>query len=1013
MVADLVDRLLARGIHLRAEGERLVCRAPAGALTPDLREEVERHKAALVEMLREAGGPGRNGAGIPPAGENGPWVLSTAQERFWLMETLSAEAGVYNVPGAFRLEGPLAAEALEEALHDFVERHAVLNVRFEARGGEVRMVPAARRRLRLERIDLQGTPPDERPAALRNLLETWAEEPLDLEGGDTFRARLVALGPEEHALFVVSHAAVWDGWSFDVMLAELASLYPARLSGTEDGGLPPLGVQYPDYAAWHRRRLADGSLEPKLSYWRERLESPLPLVDLPTDDPRPAKTFSGARLNFALDDELVAELGRVARSTHATLYMVLLAGFAALLHRHTRQEDVTVLTPVRGRDRPELEALVGCFANMMPVRLRPDPTVTFLDFLGEVRTRCLDGYANAEAPFEVTAGDVERRSGSGGGASGLFRATFTYQNTGERRRRIGELRVSTIARDHRRCYSEVSLWVREHSSYVDGALDYRTDLFRSSTMEDFLMHYETLLREVARDPGVRLRDLLLFREPAPGAAPLDVAPGSSHVAGGPPVTEALRAWADRDPGRIALEAGGARLTYGDLLRCLEADEPPDVDAGEPVVAVLRALRAGTGCGLHPGAAPGEEDRAVGGVLRHVAALVEADPDDVVLAPWSLDTRESLLSALLPLMVGARAFLVEDPIATDEWALADILDTSRVTILPVHTRVAGRLRDTEWEGDAMLRVLCIGGEPSQDVADWLAHHTGGAWWVAGVEDGPAWALHGSLGRREAFAGLAHPLPGVRFRVVDADGRAVLRGVPGELAFKPPAGSPKADRSSGLIATGERARQVGDGAFQRLGRLDGRVSVDGELVDPGETERILVGEPAVLDAAVSVVTPPGGRRRLVAHLVWRRDATPPTTTELRGIIRDRLGEAHVPSAFVAVGKIPRGADGRALAGRLPSPFAGQRPEDPADGEPRTANESLVAEVWRQLLCVDRVRPGDDFYTLGGDSLMLMRAVELIEERTGTRLDPRILFFHPLEGVAQALTDAGYAAPTGSPA
>ncbi len=1017
MIQELVSRLLERGVRLRAEGERLLCSAPAGVLTAELRDEIGRNKEALLALLREASGSGRASAPVQRVSGEGPWMLSTAQERFWLMEQLSAGQGVYNVPGAFRLEGALDADALEAALRAFVRRHAILDVRFEDGAGGARMLPAHLEEVCLERFDLRDVPDDAREAALRDLLETWAEEPLDLVAGDTFRARLVALAAEEHALFVVSHAVVWDGWSFDVMLSELSSLYPSAVSGVTDGVLPDPPIQYTDYARWQRGRLAEGALDAQLSYWRTRLASPRPVVSLPTDRPRPPATFSGARLNFTLDPRVVATLSDLARDENATLFMVLLAAFAALLHRYTRQEDLTILTPVRGRDRMELEGLVGCFANMMPMRLQPSSSETFLALLRRVREHCLDAYANAEAPFDVLAGELEGAGAEGAGS--LFRVTFTYQNTTDRPHQLGEVRISTIQRDHRHSYSEVGLWVRERPGHVDGALDYRTDLFRASTMEGFLMHYETVLRDVAAKPRTRLRDLLVHPEPFDRRAVRSGAERTVAEAPAPPapsLMDLLRSWASRDPGRVALEADGATLTYGDLLARLGAPQPVDSDGGtgfvenapeasplDAVVSALAALRSGTGCGLDLTVPPPLEDRAVGRTLVEVATLLEAGADDTVLIPGNLSRPAILQAALLPLVVGARAVFAGDRAGLDEWELADVLETSRATILSVPTHLCGRLRETDWEGDAQLRVLCLGECPRPDAAEWLAARTGGSWWVDGQPDACVWALCGPITRTEAAGGLGRVLPDLTAHVLDEEGRRVEHGVPGELAME--IHDRRSSTGRTVIRTGELVREVDGETLHRLGRIDGRVAIDGVLVDPASVERILRTLPAVLDAAACPTTRADGDRRLLAYLVWRDDADRPTTTELRDLVRRRLGEAHVPSAFVPLEEIPRLSDGTADPESLPSPFDDDAPPETFEHlGPRTSEEELICQVWRELLRVERVDIADNFYTLGGNSLMLMRAVDLIETRTGRRLDPRILFFHSLEGVAQALAEAG---------
>jgi len=332
------------------------------------------------------------------AGERCP--LSLTQQRLWFLDQLLPDSAAYNQPTALRLEGRLDNASLSRALDEIVARHEALRTVLATAEGEPYQVVQPPRPLDLELLNLSALEGAAREAALAEALAETAARPFDLSAHWPIRARLIRLGPVDHVLLIVTHHIASDGWSNGVLFRELAALYDA-FSARRPSPLPPLAVQYGDFAVWQRRQLAGGELDRQLAYWRRQLAGLPAEVTLPADRPRPlAPTHRGARGARMFPKALVEGLKALGRDENATLFMTLLAGFLALLHRYTGQPDVVVGSPIAGRTRVEIEPLIGFFVGTLPLRgdLSGDPTVR--EHLRRMREVALAGYGHQDVPFE-------------------------------------------------------------------------------------------------------------------------------------------------------------------------------------------------------------------------------------------------------------------------------------------------------------------------------------------------------------------------------------------------------------------------------------------------------------------------------------------------------------------------------------------------------------------------------------------------------------------------------------
>jgi amino acid adenylation domain-containing protein len=512
-------------------------------------------QALLAQRLRGRGAvatiQARAGGVAPP--------LSFAQERLWFMEQLVPGSAAHTIPVALRLRGELDAGTLGLALGDVADRHEALRMCYPAGEDgrpEVRVRGADGSRLPLRVLSAGSA------EAAQDLVDAAITAPFDLAAGPVARAALVRLAADDHVLALAVHHIACDGWSVDILLADLFALYEARRGGRPPG-FAELPVQYGDYAIRQREGLS-GAADGDFAYWKRRLAA-LPTLDLVTDRPRPAEqTYGGAAHGFRLDRTLTRSVHDLARRRDATAYMVLLAGFQVLLGRYAAQPDFAVGSPVAGRPLPELEPLVGCFVNLLTMRADLSGRPSFAGLLGRVREAAADAYDHQELPFERLVQrldpprDVSRPP--------LFQVLFAMQNyqRGALRAVPAQLAVEGFALQSWATRFDLELYIAEDDAGMDGLFVYNTDLFEPATVARLAAHFTALLTRLLADPDACVDDAEIL-----GAAErAELITGFNDTAGEFPAEMTLHglveAQAARSPNAVAVTFEGARLTYREL-----------------------------------------------------------------------------------------------------------------------------------------------------------------------------------------------------------------------------------------------------------------------------------------------------------------------------------------------------------------------------------------------------------------------------------------------------------------
>ncbi|QSQ25804.1 amino acid adenylation domain-containing protein [Pyxidicoccus parkwayensis] len=1051
---------------------------------------------------------------IPRVSRDKPLPLSFAQQRLWYMDHLEPGNVAYNNAVALTMSGALDVASLERALNEVVRRHEILRTTFAmADSGSVQVISPALEVPIVLSVE-EGASEDEVSAWARD----EARRPFDLKNGPLIRAALLRVGGTEHVLLLALHHIVSDGWSAGVMMHELAALYASFQAG-QPSPLPALSVQYADYSVWQQEWMRGPELKAEQDWWRDVLAD-VPVLRLPTDRPRPpVQTYPGARLSFGVPRKLADALNAVGRREGATPFMVLMAAWQALLHAYSGQEDFAVGTPVAGRNRPEIEPLIGCFINSIALRADLSEDPTFIDLLGRVRRSSLGAFAHQEVPFEklVDALHVARDLSH----TPIFQTMLVLHNTPAPEVKLAGVHIRNRFVHTAATKLDLTLELAESKEGLTGGIEYNTDLFDADTIARLSGHLLRLLEAVAASPEQRLSRLSLLSEAEKQRLLVEWNPPEA-----PELTQAdtvparFAAQVARTPDAVAVEDGARRLTYRELdalsarlarhLRglgmgtdavvALALVQPADV-----VTGLLGVMRAGAAAVVldvdHPAErlsgiledtrarvvvssvayalkVPMREGTAVvsldslpdaaGGMksvgraetelpapeAHHAACIVYTSgstgrPRGVVLehrqlvsatrarrdvygqpgvvlslAPFTFDA--SLAGMLWSLFEGGTLCYPDLEGREDPRRLAELLARAGVTHLISVPALYGQVLAAAPPGGLSgLRAVSVGGEACPLELS-RAHHEALPTVALFNEYGPTEATIWSTAHRvrrdeQGSVPIGRAVPGARVYLLDSRRQLVPPGAPGELYVggegvargylnQPVLTAERFmadafDRRPGarMYRTGDVARWRADGTLEFLGRADTQVKVRGFRIEPGEVEAALLANPAVKEAAVVAREDGKGPKRLVAYVVAiEGKAEALTAMELKAWLHSRLPPYMVPAAYVALPALPRTRHGKVDTRALPAPESGSAEARRTTAvAPRNEVEEKLVALWREVLHVERIGIHDDFFELGGDSILGLQIITRARA-AGIELSPKQLFQNPT--VARLATVAG---------
>ncbi|MGH3621699.1 MAG: amino acid adenylation domain-containing protein, partial [Sciscionella sp.] len=1022
------------------------------------------------------------------------------------LDEFEPESIEYNSQMALRLRGRLDNGALHDSLTTLVARHEALRTTFDTIDGRGVQVIHPAGDVSLPVLDLSVHP--DGVTELTGFLQAEAGRPFDLRHGPLLRARLVRMASDEHVLVLTMHHIVTDGWSTGVLVGELGELYRSAVIGVP-ADLPALPIQYADFAVWQRERLAGAALDEQVGYWRGQLAGVAPL-ELPTDRPRPVvRSREGALCEFVVPTDVTVGLKELSRRQDGTLFMTLIAVCQVLFARLAGQQDVAVGTVTSGRDRAELEGLVGFFINTVVLRSTVDMSRTFADFLGEVRETVLDAFAHAEVPFERVVDDLRPERDTS--RSPLFQAMVVLQNTPTSEAELPELEVSDVELPEHTSLFDLTVQFEEFDGGLRVGLNYSTDLFDATTMRRMAGHLELLLDAVARTPECGVGELPLLDEAERARLLVEFNRTACSV---PPSTfpdvfdvqatctpdlvalrsEAeelsyaeLRAWANRlahllisrgaGPEDVvalvlprSVEIVGAQLAVmkaGAAYLPVDPEYPPDriafmledarptqvitlaefaprlpaladgvvIELDRPVtLATLSEQREDDPvdtdrraplCLEHPAYViytSGSTGRPKGVAVSHVglASFAAAEIDhfgvrsgDRILQFSSPSFDASVLELCMSLPAGATLVVPPRGPLLGE-VLGDVLARQEITHALIPPVALATVPDVELP---RFRSLIVGGDAcTANLVDRWAQGRQMVNAYGPTESTVVSTWSGSLVSGGAPP-IGRPIWNTRVYVLDEALRPVPVGVPGELyvagrglarGYLYRSGltadrfvaDPFGTQGSRMYRTGDLVRWRDDGQLEFVGRTDEQVKIRGFRIELGEVAAALRGHPEVADAIAVARQDGSGHKRLVAYVIPATGCVAPPGTALREFLGRTLPDYLVPSAFVALDEVPIGPNGKVDQRALPEPVIEPEPGSEYVA-PETDTEIALVEIWQDVLGVSRVGLRDNFFALGGDSILSIQMISKARQ-AGLGMTAKNLFaYQTIAGLAPLVT------------
>ncbi|WP_436866196.1 non-ribosomal peptide synthase/polyketide synthase [Bacillus fungorum] len=1062
--------------------------------------------AMEVEGLSQAEKPLQLPPIEPRSAEDSP-LLSFAQQRLWFLNELDSNSAFYNIPIGFRVTGNLNVSALEKALHDIIRRHEVLRTAFAKVDGEALQQIHLDMNINMTLVEIEHLSDKEQEAQITFFIEQESKKPFDLHTGPLLRLALIRLKSNEHILLLTVHHIVFDVWSMDVFMKELAAYYEAWTQGGKLE-LPELPVQYADFANWQRQWLQKEVIDKQIDYWKQKLEGAPPALELPTDRPRPpVQTFNGSHETRNLSRSLLKALQKVSYQEDATLFMTMLAAFQVVLYRYTNQQDILIGSPIANRQLSEVEELIGLFTNTLVLRTQITENMSFRELLKQVRITALEAYEHQNLPFEKLVEELQPNRDLS--RSPLFQIMLAYQDFTSQEFMMDEVVFEGIDIDNKTSKFDLTLFVQETEYGLATTIEYNTDLFDRATIQRMLGHLERLLEQVIQNPHQSITEIPMLSEREQQLLN-DWNDRTSNKKVEQSVHRMFEEQVLKTPYASALQFGEQSLSYCELnnranqlahyLR--KAGVGKDSPVGicldrsiETIISVLAILKAGGAViSLDPnfpeerlafiiGAAQVNLVLSQESLSKQIPALSSAqvicldqewqrideeksdnlsrddtldslayliytsgstgEPKGVAmphrslanLIAWqhknitltrpmktlqftSLSFDVSYQEIFSTLCAGEELVLITEETRRDPVLLLNYLDEKKIERLYLPFIALQQLAEAVVSGQVQapthLGEVITAGEqlkvtPSvrylfKKLNNCTLHNHYGPSETHVIT---TMALTGNPDDWPLLPSIGYPIDHTQVYILDRHLNPVPIGVPGvmylagdclangylnrpDLTEEKFIGNPFRDEPNArMYYSGDLARYRPDGSIEFLGRVDDQVKIRGYRVELGEIESLLAQHPEVQECAVVVREEVPGEQRLAAYVIMTNTDI---TSDFRQYLKKFLPEYMVPSTFTLLKKMPLTGTGKVDRKSLPAPKKDHLLSTTSYTAPQTELEQTISDVWKEVLGVDKVGLKDNFFDLGGHSLLVVRVCSRLSETLDQAVPTMHMFQYP---------------------
>ena len=541
-ILELVRRCNAQEIVFNYQNDELSIEIGDNAEVGDILVEIKENKQGIISLFKKCR------------------PLSFSQERLWFIDQYEHNA-TYNSPIAVKLIGKLNINVLVKTFSEIVRRHEVLRTNFVTINDTPWQYIHDKSKFEFKIVDQSHLSSDEGNRKIQELIEIEVQKPFDLSNDSLIRLVLYRINDEEYTLFLNKHHIISDGWSFSVLISEISILYKA-FSQDKPSPLQELPIQFADYAIWQREHIEGELLQKQSNYWKGKLEG-VPILELPTDKPRPAElSFKGDFMQFSLDKAIIEKLNAYSKENNVTLFMTLLSVFKVLLNKYTGQDDVCVGSPIANRTRKELEPLIGFFVNTLSLRSDVNQDLSFSDFLSKVKTTTLEAYENQDLPFEkvVDAVHPERNLAY----SPLFQVVMALQNNPVSELSFGDVSLQPIKFKMGVSKFDLTLNFTETTEELFGVIEYSTDLFEKDRIERMIRHFKVLVDSILSNPAARISELEILSRKEKDQLLIEWNDTDTDYPKEKCIHHIFEEQVEKTPNNVAVVFGDEKLTYRQL-----------------------------------------------------------------------------------------------------------------------------------------------------------------------------------------------------------------------------------------------------------------------------------------------------------------------------------------------------------------------------------------------------------------------------------------------------------------
>lgn len=1026
--------------------------------------------------------------------------LSFAQQRLWFISRLQPNSPLYNVPIAFVLEGLLDKPAFVRAFRELLASHEVFRSTINQENGQPTLNISANAPDILQFVDGKAFVNDQHWLHNLNMsLQSEAIQPFDIEHGPLIRASLIEISADRNVFFMNVHHLIWDGWSRTIFLHELGQRYSAI---TENRSIPTgkQGLCYSEFATWQRQYLSNPDLQHQADYWRTKLSGAPDYLALPTDYTRPAQlSYHGKVLNSRIPSETYVQLRKLGEQSGATLFMMLLTAYKALLFRLTTQEDLVVGVPIANRHYQGVEKTIGLFVNTVAIRSQCAPEMPFSEFLEVVKNNTLDAYEHQDIPFERIVEVCQAKRGLN--QHPVFQTMFDMQNENEWQLDLPHVKTTFFEIDTQIARFDLLLAVKEDSHGLELAFEYSTELFREESIRHFADNFAGLLQAIANTPKLELASIPLQ------TVSLSIPPTSISKAEGD-VVSIFRQQVNANPDAIALIAGERSISYAELdaksseladflqLKGVSYETPVGMllrPSPEAIVTILAILKAG---GMYvpidndypadrinlilndakvlclitdsdtmhkckafdgeivylnsinelPYAEGSISDQireirqdnlayaiytsgSTGipkgvcvehqGIIRLVKenGFLDISPKDRIALASSLAFDAATFEIWGALLNGATLVILDKTTVLDPHKLFAVIREAALSVMWLTSSLFNQQVSAVPDMFRPLRALIIGGEALSvpHIRELLNSGQGPEKLINGygpTENTTFSTTYDITNHENDFVRgipIGRPINNTCAFILDKQLNPCPVGVVGELYFggqglaRDYLNRPELTRERfievqaadnrplRLYKSGDYARYLSSGDIEYLGRVDDQVKLRGFRIELGEIEAAMLTYPGIQAAVVVIIQEENGDKELAAYFCTNVTPTPEWIGQLRQALSTHIPEFMIPASFTPVDEIPLNASGKLDRCRLPAvsrlPLKANTYQ-----APRTRIEQALTESFQEVLGREQVGITDNFFLIGGHSLLALRLAVTIQNKLGKPVQILDIFQRP---------------------